>query len=277
MFCNGDVEEGAHLFIKCDHVKEAWLKLGLEDIRRELATSRSEMHALDIVWAKPLEERVQILTLWWLWWCNRNRLREGEKTLDATCIAHQTICSAGEYLQCLGKKATDRSVSQSCWLPPVQDVLKFNLDGAYIAENNHSGWGVIARDHRGEVVVAGAGRSEHIADAFHAELNAAVQAVRLADSLGAIRIVLETDSQLLVLALNRNEADSSRLGVIIDDLKMQLRLSFSSFEINFCKREFNRAAHELARLGYSNDVNRAMLWELEVPASIAGIVSGEMP
>jgi hypothetical protein len=31
------------------------------------------------------------------------------------------------------------------------------------------------------------------------------------------------------------------------------------------------------RLGCSNDVDRAMLWEFEVPAPVDGIVSGEMP
>jgi ribonuclease HI len=177
----------------------------------------------------------------------------------------------------LGKKEKTRGETQTCWIPPVQEVLKFNIDGAYTPGSNQAGWGVIARDNRGEVVAAGAGRSDHISDAFHSELNAAVQAVRLAESIGAMRIELETDSQLLMLALNRRDADTSRLGVIIDDLKLQLRLSFSYYAVTFCKREFNRAAHELASLGCSNDVDRAMLWEFEVPAPVAGIVSGEMP
>jgi hypothetical protein len=37
-----------------------------------------------------------------------------------------------------------------------------------------------------------------------------------------------------------------------------------------------RLAHELAHLGWSCDVNRAMLWEYDVPASIVRLVSGEM-
>jgi hypothetical protein len=57
------VEEGAHLFIKCNHVKETWVNLGLETVRKELLKSNSVMHALDIIWAKPLEQQVHPDTL----------------------------------------------------------------------------------------------------------------------------------------------------------------------------------------------------------------------
>jgi ribonuclease HI len=126
-------------------------------------------------------------------------------------------------------------------------------------------------------VAATAGRSEYVSDAFHAELCAAVQAVRLAEYLGAINIVLETDSQLLMLALNRRDADVSPLGLIIEELKFQIRTTFTSCDIVFCKREFNRPTHELASMGRSCEVNRALLWEYEVPAQIVGLVLGEMP
>jgi ribonuclease HI len=176
--------------------------------------------------------------------------------------------------ECLGKQKK-RTASQSMWLPPDQDVLKFNIDGSFTPGHSHSGWGVVARDFRGEVVAATAGHSEHISSAFHAELIAAVQAVKLAESLGSINIALETDSQLLMLALNRPEVDSSPLGVIINDLKFQLRTSFYTSDVRFCKREFNMPAHEHARIGWTNAVNRALLWEFEVP--IAGLLSGEIP
>ncbi|CAM0873789.1 unnamed protein product [Alopecurus aequalis] len=277
LFCNGDVEEGAHLFIKCDYVKEVWRWLGLEDLRRELAMSTSVLHALDIIWKKSVEKRVHILTFWWLWWSNRNKLREGDRTLQAVAIVHQTRCYAAEYLEILGKKEKNKPVQQTAWTPPEQDILKFNIDGAFTPGHSHAGWGVLARDHRGEVVAATAGRSEHVSDAFHAELLAAVQAVRLAEHLGAIHVVLETDSQLLMLALNRREADASPLGVIIDELKFQFRTTFSSCDLVSCKREFNRPAHELASIGWSCDVKRALLWEYEVPAQIAGLVLGDMP
>jgi ribonuclease HI len=247
------VEEGAHLFIKCDHVKEVWRGLGLEDVRRELVMSNSVLHALDIVWKAPVETRVLILTLWWLWWCNRNKLREGHKILEAAAVAHQTRCYVAEYMEILGKKEKDKTCEQTTWIAPTEDVLKFNIGGAFTMGHDHAGWGVVARGHRGKVVAANAGRSEHVSDAFHAELSAVVQAVRLAEYLGAVHTVLETDSQLLMSALNRREADVSPLGVIIDELKFQISTTFTSCDTVFCKREFNRPAHELASIGWSCD------------------------
>ncbi|KAM0884670.1 hypothetical protein ACQ4PT_030834 [Festuca glaucescens] len=141
----------------------------------------------------------------------------------------------------------------------------------------HLGWGIIVRDHRGEVIAAKAGRTDHVSDAFHAELIAAVQAVSLAEQMGVIHIDIEMDSQLLMLALNRREADTSPQAVTLDDLKYQLRTTFSRYNVLACKHECNYPAHELANLGFSCAVSGAMLWEFECPEAIAGYVSGDMP
>jgi ribonuclease HI len=72
-----------------------------------------------------------------------------------------------------------------------------------------------------------AGRSDCVSDAFHAELNAAVEAVRLAEQLRVIHAIRETDSQRLMMALNKNCADSSPLSVFINDLKFYIRTKFA--------------------------------------------------
>jgi hypothetical protein len=63
LFCNGDTEEGAHLFVKCDHVNMVWDGLQLDEVRNELIRSNTGRQALDIIWNQPLEKRVEILTL----------------------------------------------------------------------------------------------------------------------------------------------------------------------------------------------------------------------
>ena len=54
-----------------------------------------------------------------------------------------------------------------------------------------------------------------------------MHALQLAEQLGAIHVVLETDSQLLMVALNKREADVSPLAMILEDLKFQLRTNFA--------------------------------------------------
>lgn len=99
----------------------------------------------------------------------------------------------------------------------------------------------------------------HVPDAFTIELQAMCQAVDLAAQLGAIRIVVETASMLLAHAVNRCEPDFSRYAVPLEDLKMQMKVWFSSCTVQFCRREANSAAHTIARLGYACNVNEALL------------------
>jgi hypothetical protein len=49
---------------------------------------------------KAGENGSQILTLS----CNRNNLREGDKTLEAATLAHQTRCYVAQYMKIQGKK-----------------------------------------------------------------------------------------------------------------------------------------------------------------------------
>jgi ribonuclease HI len=177
-----------------------------------------------------------------------------------------------EYMEIFGKKSSASEENQLAWRPPAQGVIKLNIDGAFTPGLHHAGWGVIARGHKGDVVATTTGRSNNVTDAFHAELMAAVKALRLAEHLGAICVVLETDSQLLMLALNRRGPDASPQAMIIDDLKFQIRTNYSLCDVVACKHELNKPAHELARIGWSCDVNMPLLWEYEVPASIAGLV-----
>jgi hypothetical protein len=49
------------------------------------------------------------MTLWWLWWSNRNKLREGDITLDAAVVAHQARFYVAKYMEILGKKEKDKT------------------------------------------------------------------------------------------------------------------------------------------------------------------------
>lgn len=82
-------------------------------------------------------------------------------------------------------------------------------------------WGAVIRDQDGEVMLARAGRREHVADPFAAEAIAMSEAVLMAADVGALRVTFETDSQLLLEAQDLTKADSSRspYAAIIKDTK----------------------------------------------------------
>jgi ribonuclease HI len=122
-------------------------------------------------------------------------------------------------------------------MPPKDGFLKINTDASYVPGEVQASCGVAVRDHNGELVAASAGRDAGVTDAYHEELQAMIRAVEIAVDLGAIRVVLKTDSQLLALALNRRGPDFSQLATRLDDLKIQLRAWFSCSKVKACRCE----------------------------------------
>jgi hypothetical protein len=123
--------------------------------------------------------------------------------------------------------------------------------------------------------MARAGKLVGVHDAFGAELQALSKAVDAVD-IGAIRAVFETDSEILAIALNRRGPDFSQLAASLDDLKV-LHSWFSSYKVQACRRSANIVAHELAQLGRFCNVNEAISWDVDVPASIAEYLVGDLP
>ncbi|KAE8770390.1 Glutamyl-tRNA reductase 1, chloroplastic [Hordeum vulgare] len=218
-----------HLFIKCKAVKEAWRQLGLEQERRQLESIRDVHAMLDSLWGLAEKKRVLIITFWWHWWNNRNRIREGDPSAQPTEIVRRARCDAMEYAEILGPAAPKRKLDR--WQPPRDELIKINLDGAFTPGNSYSGWGIAARDAHGTLLVARAGRKEQVTDAFGAELHALAVAVTTATEIGAIRVIFETGSQLLVEAMDVSRADASPYAVIIEDLKYQLKIWFAYWNI----------------------------------------------
>ena len=100
----------------------------------------SSVHAmLDYLWGLDEKKRMHILTFWWLWWANRNKLREGELPAPGEEIARRTRSNVLEYIEFLGKqlkKALEK------WSPPAGDMVKINIAGSFLPGTNQAGWGV---------------------------------------------------------------------------------------------------------------------------------------
>ncbi|KAE8799664.1 Glutamyl-tRNA reductase 1, chloroplastic [Hordeum vulgare] len=140
-----------------------------------------------------------------------------------------------EYLQYFTNKG--KKPAREKWQPPEEDVLKVNIDGSFTLGDSYGGWGVMVRDVAGDVIAAYAGRGENISDAFGAEVSAMTTAIDVAIGLGAMRVIFETDYQLLTKGLDLRKVDSSPYAAVIKDIKLQLKLWFSSLRMHHCRRE----------------------------------------
>ncbi|KAE8805994.1 25.3 kDa vesicle transport protein [Hordeum vulgare] len=194
LFCGRADEDGAHLFIKCKNVKAVWREPAMERERTTLVKIGPVHAVLDFLWGLDVKKRLHILTFWWMWWSNRNKLRQGELPWPADVVALRMRSSVLEYLEIFGKQPD--KPRPDMWRPPAQTEYKINVDGSFVPGQGHAGWGVVVRTKEGGLVYARAGRQDHVTDAFVAEIIAMTHAIHIAAHLGIVRVELETDSQL---------------------------------------------------------------------------------
>ncbi|XP_066354445.1 uncharacterized protein [Miscanthus floridulus] len=100
------------------------------------------------------------------------------------------------------------------WKVPPDGFYKTNYDGAFLPETSQGGWGFIIRDHFGQVMAAGAGATDFLMNAQHAETVACMKAIEQAAALGMDRIVVETDAIDVAIALQDTTFDRSVLGTM---------------------------------------------------------------
>ena len=126
------------------------------------------------------------------------------------------------------------------------------------------------------MVAARSGRSDHVADAFGAELLVIPKAIDIASELGVVRLIVETDALLVEQALNRRGLDFSKQAQLIEDLKLQMNLWFASCDVLHCRREANVPAHQLAQLGLSLPTVGVRVSDDDVPDLVADAVMGDL-
>jgi ribonuclease HI len=154
--------------------------------------------------------------------------------------------------------------------------LKLNCDAIFYPGDSHATWGVAVQDQSRDLITVRAGKTDGIHDVFGAELQAMIHAVQIAVELGAIRVIMETDSELLAIALNRRGPDFSQLAASLDDLKIQLHSWFSHCKVQACRRSANNVVHELAKLGNLCNNHEMASWDGDVPADIVDLVMDEL-
>ncbi|OEL35754.1 hypothetical protein BAE44_0003224 [Dichanthelium oligosanthes] len=108
-------------------------------------------------------------------------------------------------------------------------MLKINSDGAYNDNSGDGGWGFVIRDSNGEVIQAGAGRAPHLLDAIQAEVLACLAGIRMAR--GMMRVVTETDSLMLKMAIEGGAFSSAPTGGLIHKIKLLASSSFIKFSV----------------------------------------------
>ena len=137
----------------------------------------------------------------WVWWDARNKANAGDRILSTEEIVYKVQAMKSFDNLHTFEMANRKQSGISCLSPSAADILKINMDGAYSQREKKGAWGFIVRDHRGAVVMAGAGRINMLHDALSAEAQACLAALYATIDKGISQILLETDSSIIVEAL----------------------------------------------------------------------------
>ncbi|KAM1006361.1 hypothetical protein FF1_003077 [Malus domestica] len=128
--------------------------------------------------------------------------------------------------------------------------LKCKFDCASVEGSKRGGFGVVVRDKEGSFVAGIAGSSDWVTSSLLAELLAA----RKATSFSALR---------------RQEEELSNEGPVLNDVRCLLQ-EFVHYDLSFVRRDANKAAHRLARVGFG--YGDEIVWFEEPPSLIVDVL-----
>ena len=132
------------------------------------------------------------------------------------------------------------------WSPPLKGVICLNSDAALFDAEGSMGLGVVARDHRGSLLISCHQPIQGLLSPEEAEALALQRAVQLAQEEGYEKVVFTSDCLSLIQRLKSGVMDSSPAGILVSGIK-EMTTSFTSVSFTHVSRFLNVAAHILAK------------------------------
>ncbi|XP_050286879.1 uncharacterized protein LOC126725906 [Quercus robur] len=131
------------------------------------------------------------------------------------------------------------------WKPPPEGFFLINVDGGILAEDGHSGIGIVIWDWESQIVAA---ISMPLSGKFAVEETEALameKGVILAFDLGLENVILEGGSLQTIQAVNKKDY-RGMTGHIISGIIHEMS-KFKMVEARHINRNGNKIAHELAQ------------------------------
>ena len=167
-------------------------------------------------------------------------------------------------------------VRSDAWLKPKYVYVKLNVDAGFDSDTLAATFGAVIQDHGRKFIAAANKKMDLCFDLFTAEAIAVRFGLNLANTVGCSKIEVNSDSVEVVNALSQGYSSSVASSIIDDCYFMSLRLfvprlfhalsqGFPHVIYDYCNRERNRVAHELARLARFSS---PMVWMDNAPDEV---------
>jgi ribonuclease HI len=146
--------------------------------------------------------------------------------------------------------STSVSATAVTWTPPVQGMLKCNVDAVIFREQNFFGVGMCLRDDKGNFIRAQTTWNHDNPLPQEAEVWGLKMVISWLQDLGFSNVVIELDCKLVVDGIRGKLNFLTEFGTMLFACKASLS-SLSNVRIRFIRRQANNIAHLLARASLS--------------------------
>ncbi|CAJ2632471.1 unnamed protein product [Trifolium pratense] len=268
--CKSQVESSFHIFFECSFAVRTWSWLaGCLNLVLQFSSIEDIWKLCDLNWSPQCKTTLTaaiinlINTLWFV----RNQARFNNKLMSwdsaiAMIIANTTLtgnntCKSSsnsirdfnflKFFRINIHQPKPTYFKEVCWLPPLVNWLKCNVDGASNGNPGNASCGGIFRNHSAEFVF-GFAEPLGITTSYFAELCGAMRAFEIASQNNWHNIWIETDSTLVVSAFQN--PDKPIFWSLRNRWKNVLHLAKSmNFIVTHIFREGNQVADLLANHG----------------------------
>jgi ribonuclease HI len=134
------------------------------------------------------------------------------------------------------------------WSKPPLGWTKLNVDGAWNGDTCEGGTGMVLRDEKGNILVAGCTFLQSCDSPLQAEVIACNEGIALARMHTSKPIIVESDCQVATSMINDTSINRSQVAVLVE-LSKKLCRQGSECQVRHICREYNGVSHTLARWG----------------------------
>ncbi|XP_024164679.1 uncharacterized protein LOC112171781 [Rosa chinensis] len=207
MFCMGDVETGTHLFnpaLLC-----FWLYGPLKLNALEHPATCIKEWTLDMLDELTNDHRDFFFVGLWAIWRERNKMVWNDAAFQPMFLIDWAVHFLKDYQKYHPKAVKKKKRPLTKWQCPPSGRLKINVDGAFRVDNSRGGIGVVVRNDAGTGIAALARPFLHAHSILNMEAEACRAGLLLGIHQGWSEIDIESDSAILIAALNSSKQDFS--------------------------------------------------------------------
>ena len=269
VLCHGESEFVLHLFKNCIEVQDFWRHGPLHFHARSHPATNITDWLIETLQKLNTDERDLFFMGFWAIWTERNNVNWKGTSFKPMNMIYWVYQSLSDFHSLHPKSVSKKKRPITKWQSPPRGRLKMNVDGAYEAESGKGGVDVVVRDENGRSIAVLAKFYQYVHSTLAMETEACRQGLLLGRRQGWTNMDIESDSSVLVVALNSVREDYSDVGRVVDDCKQYL-IAMQSSTIRHIFREANSVADRLAHFACQGSIDS--LWLEEPPDIIQDVL-----